>query len=313
MRRHLISCILTLILAATAVNAQSFSSFILSGRADNLAMGDITFRTPDLAAHRVDAAVSFGKWAPQQLNFSALQAGGFLALSEGFGLRLDYRTNLFPEFTQIDVNGNEKGTFKPSEQRILLGASLKLGDNLYIDVNGKYFSTDLAGNNASAFGGDVAFHYVKDGLTLGLKGADLGTKYSFGENAWKYLDKMRELCDKEGIKLLMIKAPSLYPHWYDEWEAQLDDYAAKYDLPYINFLELTEEIGIDYTTDTYDAGLHMNLSGAEKCSRYIGAYLTENMGVSDRRGEEDLQTIWAEKRIRYDAEIAEQKVKYGIK
>ena len=59
MRRHLISCILTLILAATAVNAQSFSSFILSGRADNLAMGDITFRTPDLAAHRVDAAVSF--------------------------------------------------------------------------------------------------------------------------------------------------------------------------------------------------------------------------------------------------------------
>lgn len=184
MRRNLISCILTLVLAATAVNAQSFSSFILSGRADNLAMGDISFRTPDLAAHRVDAAVSFGKWAPQQLNFSALQAGGFLALSEGFGLRLDYRTNLFPEFTQIDVNGNEKGTFKPSEQRILLGASLKLGDNLFIDVNGKYFSTDLAGKNASAFGGDVAFHYVKDGLTLGLKGADLGTKYSFGENAY---------------------------------------------------------------------------------------------------------------------------------
>ena len=101
--------------------------------------------------------------------------------------------------------------------------------------------------------------------------------YSFGENAWKYLDKMRELCDKEGIRLLMIKAPSLYPHWYDEWEAQLDEYAAKYDLPYINFLELTDEIGIDYTTDTYDAGLHMNLSGAEKCSRYIGAYLSGTM------------------------------------
>ena len=161
MRRNLISCILTLVLAATAVNAQSFSSFILSGRADNLAMGDISFQTPDLAAHRVDAAVSFGKWAPQQLNFSALQAGGFLALSEGFGLRLDFRTNRSPEFTQID-----------------------LGDNLFIDVNGKYFSTDLAGNNASAFGGDVAFHYVKNGLTLGLKGADLGTKYSFGENAY---------------------------------------------------------------------------------------------------------------------------------
>jgi hypothetical protein len=137
--------------------------------------------------------------------------------------------------------------------------------------------------------------------------------YSFGENAWKYLDKMRELCDKEGIRLLMIKAPSLYPHWYDEWEAQLDDYAAKYDLPYINFLELTDEIGIDYSTDTYDAGLHMNLSGAEKCSRYIGTYLSETMGVKDRRNEEDLQAIWAEKRVAYDAEIEAQKIKYGIK
>ena len=184
MRRHLISSILTVILALsslTSLQAQSFSSFILSGRADNLAMGDISFRTPDLAAHKVDVALSFGKWAPQQFNYAALQAGGFLALGERFGIRLDYRNNLFPEFVQFDANGNEKGTAKPGEQRILAGVSLKLADNLYIDVNGKYLMADMAGSKASAFAGDVAFNYVKDGMTLGVKAADLGSKYRFSE------------------------------------------------------------------------------------------------------------------------------------
>ena len=35
------------------------------------------------------------------------------------------------------------------------------------------------------------------------------------------------------------------------------------------------EIGIDYNTDIYDAGLHMNLSGAEKLSVWLGRLLIE--------------------------------------
>ena len=186
MRKNLISrfWLASLIALAfiPATHAQSFSSFILSGKASDLAMGDIAFKTPDLASHRVDVALSFGRWAP--LDYSALQAGGFLALNERFGLRLDYRNNLFPAFTQIDENGNEKGTFKPGEQRILAGISLCVADNLFIDVNGKYLMTSLAGQNATAFAGDIAFNYLKDGLTLGVKAADLGTKYSFGSTAY---------------------------------------------------------------------------------------------------------------------------------
>lgn len=136
--------------------------------------------------------------------------------------------------------------------------------------------------------------------------------YSFGDNAWKYLDMMRELCAKKGIQLIFIKAPSLYPYWYDEYEAQVEAYAAAYDLPYYNFLELTEEAGIDYQTDTYDGGLHMNLSGAEKLSVYFGKILSEEYGVTDRRGEEKLEKIWTEKCRAYDSEIERQKAYYGI-
>lgn len=136
--------------------------------------------------------------------------------------------------------------------------------------------------------------------------------YSFGENAWKYLEKMTALCKEKGITLLLIKAPSLYPYWYDEWEVQVEDYARKNDLRYINFLELTEEIGIDYNTDTYDAGLHMNLSGAEKLSHYLGRFLIEEEGLLDRRGEADLSAAWEEKIAAYEAEKQYQYEYYGI-
>jgi len=126
--------------------------------------------------------------------------------------------------------------------------------------------------------------------------------YDFGENAWKYLDKMTSLCAEKGIRLILIKAPSLYPYWYDEWETQVEEYAAKHALMYINFLELTDEIGIDYSTDTYDAGLHMNLSGAEKLSCYLGKVLVEEAGLSDRRGEDKLCKIWQEKLAAYEAD-----------
>lgn len=136
--------------------------------------------------------------------------------------------------------------------------------------------------------------------------------YSFSENAWKYLDKMRELCAQKGVRLILIKAPSLYPHWYDEWEEQVVDYAKEHNLEYINFLKLIDEIGIDYSTDTYDAGLHMNLSGAEKLSGYLGQYLTEEAGLSSRKGEEELCRIWEGKIAAYEKEKEEQYQYYGI-
>lgn len=136
--------------------------------------------------------------------------------------------------------------------------------------------------------------------------------YSFGDNAWKYLDRMADLCEKEGVQLVLIKAPSLYPYWYPQWEEQVERYAAEKGLPYINFLELQEETGIDYTTDTYDGGLHMNLSGAEKLSRWLGQWLMENTALTDRRGEPELSARWEEKLAAYEAEKQRQYEFYGI-
>ena len=131
--------------------------------------------------------------------------------------------------------------------------------------------------------------------------------YTFADYPMEYLDKMRELCDEKGIELVFVKAPSLWPHWYDEWEEQVDAYAKKYDITYYNFLELAEEINIDYSTDTYDAGMHMNLYGAEKMSDYLGEKLVGEHGVTVRTSEEDYVKIWEPKVEQYYKAIEEAK------
>ncbi len=123
--------------------------------------------------------------------------------------------------------------------------------------------------------------------------------YSFGDICWEYLEKMRLLCEENGVELILIKAPSVYPFWYDEYNQQIVDYAAEHGLSFYNFVELAQEIGIDYTTDTYDAGLHMNLSGAEKLSVYFARILAENHGIEDRREDPAVAAVYDEKLKRY--------------
>lgn len=130
--------------------------------------------------------------------------------------------------------------------------------------------------------------------------------YSFGENAMGYLDKMTELCENRGVELVLIKAPSLYPYWYEEWEEQVEAYAETHGLRYYNFLEVSDEIGLDFSLDTYDRGLHLNLSGAEKLTRYFGQILAGEVGLEDRRGEAALDQEWAEKLGDYRAEVERQ-------
>lgn len=127
--------------------------------------------------------------------------------------------------------------------------------------------------------------------------------YGFDGRAWEYLEKMRLLCESKNITFVLMKAPSLYPAWHDEWERQIKEYADEKQLLYINCIEESEKIGIDFSADTYDGGLHMNVYGAEKMSRYWGKIFREFPGVEDYRkdsGQKELQMVWEEKGRYYD-------------
>ena len=124
--------------------------------------------------------------------------------------------------------------------------------------------------------------------------------YQFGDICYAYLDKIRQLCEEHGTELILIKAPSVYPYWYDEYDAQMRDYAETYGLRFYNMVEKAEEIGLDYSLDTYDGGLHLNLTGATKLSGWFGRILAEEHGLPDHRGD----PVYDEKLRQYDAAIS---------
>lgn len=126
--------------------------------------------------------------------------------------------------------------------------------------------------------------------------------YQFGDICYEYLDKMRALCQSKGVELILIKAPSQYPYWYEEYDEQMESYAEKYGLSFYNFTECVEEIGLDFALDTYDAGLHLNLTGATKMSRYFADILADDHGIPDRRQDPQVAGIYDEKLRLYDAE-----------
>ncbi len=128
--------------------------------------------------------------------------------------------------------------------------------------------------------------------------------YTLPARAMEYLEKMRLLCEEKGVELILIKAPTnnWRYFWYDEWDAQICDYALKNELAYYNFIDLCDEIGIDWSQDTYDGGVHLNVYGAEKLTSYFGKLLVQDHGFTDESGDTALDAVWQEKLTHYRAE-----------
>ena len=133
-----------------------------------------------------------------------------------------------------------------------------------------------------------------------IEGAKL-SDYTLPETAMDYLERMRLLCEERGVELILMKAPtdSWAYRWYDEWEEQIVAYAERTGVRYYNFIPLCEEIGIDWQTDTYDGGVHLNVYGAEKLTRYFGAILQDGHGIADRREDAALREMWQGRVERY--------------
>lgn len=115
--------------------------------------------------------------------------------------------------------------------------------------------------------------------------------YDFSKKNIEYLDKIVKLCKENNIKLLLIKAPSQYPYWYDEYDSFIKEYAETNDVDYLNILGYVDDIGIDYSVDTYDGGLHLNLDGAIKNSIFFSKYLKEHYELTDYKNDSEYDKL----------------------
>ena len=54
---------------------------------------------------------------------------------------------------------------------------------------------------------------------------------------------------------------------------------------FLIMIGLFDEIGIDWSTDFLDRGDHLNLSGAERVTEYLGRFLNDHFRLADHRAD----------------------------
>ncbi len=113
-----------------------------------------------------------------------------------------------------------------------------------------------------------------------LLGKKKSTKIS--EINLESLQAMKKKCEERGAKLVLYSAPS--PKCYTpERTGVLRKVAETMGLSYIDLNSRTREMCIDWTMDTRDHGDHLNISGGQKSTAYLGDWLVKNYDLPDRR------------------------------
>lgn len=99
-----------------------------------------------------------------------------------------------------------------------------------------------------------------------------------------YMKKIEELCREKNIKLFLLGTPSPANYNYRRHNS-VRTYAAKHSLDYLDLNLKLNEVGIDWKTDSLDKGDHLNFSGAQKVTKYLGEYLKSEYELPNHRGE----------------------------
>ncbi len=125
---------------------------------------------------------------------------------------------------------------------------------------------------------------------------------------YEYLNRIYEMLQEKGIKLLLTRAPYTMPEFDDhQLNKQALEWAAKQELPVVDYFELMDNgtLSISLQTDFRDQD-HLNYLGAKKATEYMTAYLQERYQLVDHRGDRRYH-IWEE--MEYDYGLIEEQVK----
>lgn len=143
---------------------------------------------------------------------------------------------------------------------------------------------DLLGEISYSYTDDLkGYHYESDARPSGWGEYMIPTEEvsSIWEKNYAYMDEIMQLCEENGAQLLFVSIPSPACWVYAEHNA-IANLSEQIGATYLD-LNLMD-IGIDWDTDTYDRGNHLNYAGAQKVADFIGQYLTDAGLFSDKRG-----------------------------
>ena len=102
--------------------------------------------------------------------------------------------------------------------------------------------------------------------------------------------KAKELCDSKGIKFLFVTLPDATSWSYEKYE-KLKSWTSDNNIDYLDYNVLINDINLDFSTDSVDNGMHLNISGAIKVSNYMGNYLVNNYGLTSHKDDDNSENF----------------------
>jgi len=99
-----------------------------------------------------------------------------------------------------------------------------------------------------------------------------------------YVEKMQALCRERGAQLILVSTPSP-TNWNIYYHNGVEVLSGDLGIPYMDMNLMEEEIPIDWETDSYDGGDHLNYAGACKVTDYMGSYFASSGAFADKRAE----------------------------
>lgn len=111
------------------------------------------------------------------------------------------------------------------------------------------------------------------------------TRRNLNDREEEYARKIFELCQSEGIELLLVGMPN--PDYANDhmYYNALWAVAAEYGIDGINYNDPSLRFGLRYSSDFAD-WQHLNVKGSMTFSKKLGADLLERYDLPDRRGDE---------------------------
>ena len=116
----------------------------------------------------------------------------------------------------------------------------------------------------------------------GSGAAEAGEQPVYDEQSREYLEKIIDLCDDRGIRLILVNTGYDCSEEAKLFHDSVRGIADSYGVPYYDF---TNEDIINFDTDLNSTGhnTHVNFSGAQKMTERVGNILEENCKLQDHR------------------------------
>lgn len=90
-----------------------------------------------------------------------------------------------------------------------------------------------------------------------------------------YVERIKAFCDENGAQLMLVSTPSTV-NWNMARHNSTQALADKLQIPFIDFNTMSDQVSINWSTDTRDQGDHLNYFGAKKVTAVLGDYLSDN-------------------------------------